>query len=77
MQVAKISHNFVHISPKVLFSRYWYWHPIDYSAAPLYCYLYRQCADKDGEPEVALVMGGRHPGHYFMSSDESNDVVTR
>ena len=22
-------------------------------------------------------MGGRHPGHYFMDSDDFNDVVSR
>ena len=22
-------------------------------------------------------MGGRHPGHYFMDSDDFNDIVTR
>ena len=26
---------------------------------------------------VALVVGGRHPGHYFLDSDDFNDVVTR
>jgi len=57
--------------------RYYYHYPISYSAAPLYCYLFQQCAAKDDEPEVALVMGGRHPGHYFMDSDDFNDVVTR
>ena len=57
--------------------RYYYWYPISYSSAPLYCYLFRQCAIKDDEPTVALVMGGRHPGHYFMDSDDFNDIVTR
>ena len=23
--------------------RFWYWYPIDYSPAPMYCYLYRSC----------------------------------
>ena len=57
--------------------RYYYWYPISYSAAPLYCYLFRQCASKDDEPCVALIMGGRHPGHYFMDKDDFNDIVTR
>ena len=35
------------------------------------------CAAKDDEPEVALVVGGRHPGHYFIDSDDFNDIVTR
>ena len=26
---------------------------------------------------MALVMGGRHPGHYFMDKDDFNDIVTR
>ena len=26
--------------------RYYYWYPISYSSAPLYCYLFRQCAIK-------------------------------
>ena len=62
---------------KSVLLRYYYWYPISYSSAPLYCYLFQQCAAKDDEPEVALVMGGRHPGHYFMDSDDYNDVVTR
>ena len=36
-----------------------------------------QCAAGDDEPMVALVVGGRHPGHYFLDSDDFNDVVTR
>ena len=32
---------------------------------------------QDDEPTVALVMGGRHPGHYFMDSDDFNDIVSR
>jgi hypothetical protein len=31
----------------------------------------------DDEPEVSLVVGGRHPGHYFIDSDNFNDIVTR
>ena len=27
--------------------------------------------------QVALVMGGRHPGHYYLSSGEHNDFVMR
>jgi len=57
--------------------RYYYWYPISYSSAPLYCYLFRQCASQDDEPTVALIMGGRHPGHYFMDKDDFNDIVTR
>ena len=57
--------------------RYYYWYPIDYSPAPLYCYLFQQCAARDDEPEVSLVVGGRHPGHYFIDTDDFNDVVTR
>ena len=46
----------------------YYWHyPIEHSDAPLYCYLYKQCAAGDKEPEVAMVVGGRHPGHYFIT----------
>ena len=36
-----------------------------------------QCAAGDDEPMVALVVGGRHPGHYFLDSDDFNDVITR
>ena len=36
-----------------------------------------EVACQDDEPEVALVVGGRHPGHYFIDSDDFNDVVTR
>ena len=36
-----------------------------------------QCSNADNEPMVALVVGGRHPGHYFLDSDDFNDVVTR
>ena len=57
--------------------RYYYWYPISYSSAPLYCYLFRQCASLDDEPTVSLIMGGRHPGHYFMDKDDFNDIVTR
>jgi hypothetical protein len=57
--------------------RYYYWYPIDFSPSPLYCYLFRQCAPGDDEPEVALVVGGRHPGHYYLDSDDFNDVVRR
>ena len=37
----------------------------------------RQCAAGDDEPLVALVVGGRHPGHYFLDSGDFTDVVTR
>ena len=38
---------------------------------------YPQCAAGDDEPMVSLVVGGRHPGHYFLDSEDFNDVVTR
>lgn len=57
--------------------RYYWWHPIENSEAPLYCYLFQQCAASDKEPEAALVIGGRHPGHYFLTEDEHNDLIMR
>ena len=76
--------------------RFWYWYPIDYSPAPLYCYLYRSCeggADEQVQSRftlyfqpyhanyptfqtVGLVLGGRHPGFYFLSEEESSDLVS-
>ena len=38
---------------------------------------YKFSISQDDEPTVALVMGGRHPGHYFMDKDDFNDIVTR
>ena len=32
--------------------RYYWWHPIEDSDTPLYCYMFRQCAAGDKEPEV-------------------------
>ena len=32
--------------------RYYWWNPIGNSEAPQYCYLFRQCAPQDEEPEV-------------------------
>ena len=75
--------------------RFWYWYPIDYSPAPLYCYLYRSCeggadeqvsdrftfynmpiyANSANFQTVGLVLGGRHPGFYFLAEDESLDLV--
>jgi len=55
--------------------RFWYWYPIDYSPAPLYCYLYRSCEGGADEQTVGLVLGGRHPGFYFLAEDESLDLV--
>ena len=46
--------------------RYYYWYPIDYSPAPLYCYLFRSCLGGAEEEKVGIVVGGRHPGHYFL-----------
>ena len=57
--------------------RYYWWYPIENSETPLYCFLYQQCAASDKEPEVALVIGGRHPGHHFMTEDEHNDLIMR
>ncbi len=37
--------------------RYYHWYSIGRSDKPRYCYLFRQCAAKDEEPEVRL--------HYF------------
>ena len=56
--------------------RYYYHHPVTYSPSPLYCYLYRQCEEEDQEPLVALVLGGRHPGQYYLASDQHAEVVT-
>jgi hypothetical protein len=56
--------------------RYYYHHPVHYSPAPLYCYLYRQCAGDDQEPGVALVLGGRHPGQYFIAAEGFGEVIT-
>jgi hypothetical protein len=53
------------------------WYPIERSEYPLYCYLFRQCGAQDEEPEVSLILGGRHPGHYFLAKEEHNDVVMR
>ena len=49
--------------------RYYYWYPIDYSPAPLYCYLYRSCLGGADEERVGIVVGGRHPGHYFLGEN--------
>ena len=57
--------------------RYYWWYPIENSASPLYCYLFQQCAASDKEPEAALVIGGRHPGHYFLTENEHNDLIMR
>eukprot|EP00096_Caligus_rogercresseyi_P005548 TRINITY_DN2131_c0_g1_i2.p1 TRINITY_DN2131_c0_g1~~TRINITY_DN2131_c0_g1_i2.p1 ORF type:complete len:555 (+),score=117.14 TRINITY_DN2131_c0_g1_i2:130-1794(+) len=57
--------------------RYYWWYSIQESEYPMYCFLFRQCADSDTEPEVALILGGRHPGHHFISSKDANDVVSR
>lgn len=57
--------------------RYYWWYPIENSESPLYCYLYQQCAASDKEPEAALLIGGRHPGHYFLTEEEHNDVIMR
>ena len=32
--------------------RYYYWYPMEHSEAPRFCYLFRQCAAQDREPEV-------------------------
>ena len=56
--------------------RYYYHHPVHYSPAPLYCYLFRQCAGDDQEPGVALVLGGRHPGQYFIAGEGFGEVIT-
>ena len=94
--------------------RFWYWYPIDYSPAPLYCYLYRSCEGGAEEQvlyysfltkfssrsfyndnysyynspawnqnyyasnfqTVGLVMGGRHPGFYFLAEGETSDLVS-
>lgn len=55
--------------------RFYYWYPIDYSPAPLYCYLFRSCEGGADEPTLALVAAGRHPGYYFLDQKESLDVV--
>ncbi len=57
--------------------RYYWWYPIENSESPLYCYLFQQCAASDQEPEAALVIGGRHPGHYFLTEEEHNDLIMR
>jgi hypothetical protein len=46
--------------------RYYYWYPIDYSPAPLYCYIYRSCQGGSDEMKVGFAIAGRHPGHYFL-----------
>lgn len=77
--------------------RFWYWYPIDYSPAPLYCYLYRSCEGGADEqvlfyissrgfanfptPDhpfqtIGWVIGGRHPGFYFLAETETSDLVT-
>ena len=56
--------------------RYYYHHPVTYSPSPLYCYLYSQCQEEDQEPLLALVLGGRHPGHAYLASDQQAEVVT-
>ena len=56
--------------------RYYYWYPIDYSPAPLFCYLYRSCLGGADEERVGVVVAGRHPGHYFMGKRAiSTDVI--
>jgi hypothetical protein len=53
--------------------RYYYWYPIDYSPAPLYCYIYRSCTGGSDEMKVGFAIAGRHPGHYFLG----DQVTTR
>jgi N-acetylneuraminic acid mutarotase len=55
--------------------RFYYWYPIDYSPAPLYCYLFRSCEGGAAEPQVAMIAAGRHPGHYFLGQHESIEIV--
>jgi len=55
--------------------RFWYWYPIDYSPAPLYCYLYRSCEGGADEQTIGMVIGGRHPGFYFLDETETSDLV--
>ena len=55
--------------------RYYFWYPIDYSPAPLYCYLFRSCEGGADEPTFAMIAAGRHPGHYFLDQEESLDMV--
>ena len=56
--------------------RFFYWYPIDYSPAPLYCYLYRSCLGGADEERVGIVVAGRHPGHYFMGAEAvATDVI--
>ena len=80
--------------------RFWYWYPIDYSPAPLYCYLYRSCEGGADEQvwnhfssrsfsdlnvigldanvifqTIGMVIGGRHPGFYFLDEAETSDLV--
>ena len=55
--------------------RFYYWHPIDYSPAPNYCYLFRSCEGAANEPHVAMIAAGRHPGYYFMKQTETLDII--
>ena len=45
--------------------RFYKWHPIDYSPAPLTCYMFRSCVGDKDFPYVAMVIGGNHPGMFF------------
>ena len=89
--------------------RFWYWYPIDYSPAPLYCFLYRSCEGGADEQvrlhpifydfssrsflatsssnaytirdlnvifqTIGMVIGGRHPGFYFLDEEDTSDLV--
>ena len=54
--------------------RYYYWYPIDYSPAPLYCYIYRSCQGGSDEMKVGFAIAGRHPGHYFLGDQVQKEI---
>jgi hypothetical protein len=47
--------------------RFWYWYPIDYSPAPLYCYLYRSC--EGGADEQVNIQTGFELIHMWPGAE--------
>jgi len=55
--------------------RFYFWYAIDYSPAPLYCYLFRSCHKDGEEPMSAMLIGGRHPGFYLLTGNQTLDIL--
>ena len=48
------------------YSRYYYWYPIDYSPAPLYCYLFKQVSYLIFMNRLLQVLLLRYLQHYLL-----------